>query len=833
VEAGPAPAVPLEEGAAPPAVESETNVRVLPGPGSAEASLALARQVARLVVEAKQQVQGAAREATTKAVTAEVQPLLATLQNQLGSVAQKAVQAAATSYTDQVVRQAVAKIEEARQATDKAAREQWSHEQELRFKEAQEQLAAHIAQTLEAQRAAFEKQLEGRLGPSLGKVNELDRELAASVENAEARLEQLRQKTEESIKAAGSRLQEVIEGRVEGAGARLELLEKAAQRLDDAIAGAIAQAETGWRARLEADLAAVGTRWNEMVETSLESEARQAAERLARHAQTSIQEVEQELSGRASVLRQSLEQAESTLGTLRAGLESELARLGAELEQRLAPQLDRANELLKRLAEGQGQAEGTFRAQHERLQQTTAQAESTLGALRAGFESETARVKASLQETQQAATRVEEQAARLGALSRASGEELERRLEAILATASTELNRRAESAVAGMAERLQPVVEAAGQQTVARLGGELEQRLAPQLDRANELLKKLAEGQGQAEETFRAQHERLQEGLAKAELEALSRVQRTLSRFEKEFEEAGRAATSRWLAELDEKTTDTTHTTYEALFKASQWYEKKIQTQMQSALEKGLEQAANSLRDKAGEISGLFASELNHYSRSYVEHTQSQMDEAVKEAVEGVRRRLAETTETTTATFEGDIQRAAQREFERFSGSVANVSEQSTSQLEMHAAQVRSRIDAESRQFLVELRKSMTETVQQGVTQARQELEAQLAPMKEAWRTEREAQEQKMQMNVARLGEESLEAYKQRLENASNSWLVATVTTLTRQSQDAIGTLAESAERRLRDTCSQVFADVGEALRQRLLDLSDLARRAAPPPEKK
>ena len=90
-----------------------------------------------------------------------------------------------------------------------------------------------------------------------------------------------------------------------------------------------------------------------------------------------------------------------------------------------------------------------------------------------------------------------------------------------------------------------------------------------------------------------------------------------------------------------------------------------------------------------------------------------------------------------------------------------------------------------------------------------------------------------MQMNVARLGEESLEAYKQRLENASNSWLVATVTTLTRQSQDAIGTLAESAERRLRDTCSQVFADVGEALRQRLLDLSDLARRAAPPPEKK
>jgi hypothetical protein len=377
------------------------------------------------------------------------------------------------------------------------------------------------------------------------------------------------------------------------------------------------------------------------------------------------------------------------------------------------------------------------------------------------------------------------------------------------------------------------VVEAAGQQTVARLGAELEQRLAPQLDRANELLEKLTEGQGQVEESFRAHHERLQQGLAQAELEALSRVQGTFSRFEKGFEEAGRAATCRWLAELDEKATDSTHTTYEALFKASQWYEKKIQTHMQTTFEKGLEQAADSLRDKAGEISGLFASELNHYSRSYVEHTQGQMDEAVQEAVEGVRRRLAETAQTTTATFGGNIQRAAQREFERFWGSVANVSEQTTSQLETHAAQVRSRIDAEGRQFFVEFHKGMTETVQQGVTQARQELEAQLAPMKEAWRAEREAQEQKFERNIARLGEQSIEAYKQRLENASNSWLVATVTTLTRQSQDAIGTLAESAERRLRETCSQVFADVGEALRQRLLDLSDLTLRDAPPEEKK
>jgi len=63
--------MPLEEPDAPPTTSAD-NVRVFPSPASTtDASLQLARQVARLVADAKQQIQAATREAASQAVSAE------------------------------------------------------------------------------------------------------------------------------------------------------------------------------------------------------------------------------------------------------------------------------------------------------------------------------------------------------------------------------------------------------------------------------------------------------------------------------------------------------------------------------------------------------------------------------------------------------------------------------------------------------------------------------------------------------------------------------------------------------------------------------------------
>ncbi len=752
----------------------EGNLRVLPAPGpsGAEASLALARQVARLVVEAKQQIQTAVREATSNAVAAEVRPMLAAIQSQLSEAAEKSVQGAAESYTERALRQAMARMDEARQAALNAAREEWTRELGRRVEETREQLAAQLAQTAEAQHAAFEQQLGAHLRLVLGNLNNLGGQILKGIESAETRIQGFQQQIEESSEAARQHLQELAEGRVEGTRERLEKLEQAAQRVNDEIAAAATAAQAGWRGRLDADLAAAGNRWKEKVDTSLESAAQRAAERLEQHSRHAAQQFEQELGLRAATFRQTLEEA------------------------------------------------------------TTA-GESTLQALREALGTETTRARAVLAETQQAATRLDEYTSRLDALGRATAEELQRRFEAILETESAELHRRAEGAVAGMAERLQPALETAGQESVARMVARLEQQLGPHLERANELAQKLAAHQADVEESLRAHRGRLEQVSEQSLESTVAGLRVTLDLLEKEFHEAGRAAAARWLAELEEKATATEHTTYEALYRAFQWYEKKAQTQMQAVLDKGLEQAVNDLREKAGEISGLFASELDHYSRNYVDHTRGQIEEAAKETVEGARSRLAQTAETAAATFSDDVHRVAQREFERLNDSATTTSEQTAAQLEAHAAQLRSKSDAEARKFLVEFQKGMTQEIEQGVAQARQDLEAQVAPAKEAWRAEREAQERQLQETFSRLDEESIEAYKKRLENASNSWLVATVTTLTQQSDEVIATLARSAEQRLHATCSQVFADLGEALRQRLLEPFNLTPRGGSPPEAK
>ncbi|MHB8754889.1 MAG: hypothetical protein ACYC92_08030, partial [Candidatus Acidiferrales bacterium] len=81
--------------------------------------------------------------------------------------------------------------------------------------------------------------------------------------------------------------------------------------------------------------------------------------------------------------------------------------------------------------------------------------------------------------------------------------------------------------------------------------------------------------------------------------------------------------------------------------------------------------------------------------------------------------------------------------------------------------------------------------------------------------------------------EKSIEQYKERLENTSNSWLLASATTLGQHSKSVLQTLSEAAEERLRDTCADVFAGLGDTLRSRLLGLSSEVGTGKKPLEKK
>ena len=78
---------------------------------------------------------------------------------------------------------------------------------------------------------------------------------------------------------------------------------------------------------------------------------------------------------------------------------------------------------------------------------------------------------------------------------------------------------------------------------------------------------------------------------------------------------------------------------------------------------------------------------------------------------------------------------------------------------------------------------------------------------------------------IKKSADESIEGYKARLENASNSWLLASATTLGQSSQAVMDTLSKSAEKRLREVCAEVLAGMGDTLKERLLGISTASQR--------
>jgi hypothetical protein len=371
-----------------------------------------------------------------------------------------------------------------------------------------------------------------------------------------------------------------------------------------------------------------------------------------------------------------------------------------------------------------------------------------------------------------------------------------------------------------MAERLQPVLESAGNETIARLSGDLNQRLEPEIARAAEVMNKLAQDREQTEKAVAEHQNRIWQISERSVQDSAARAKEILARVEKDFVESARTTSGKWFSELETKATETTHSTFEALFKSAEWYEKKVQTQMQTTLEKGLDQATATLRDKAGEMSGLFASELDHYSRSYVEHAQNQIQENAREAAEHAGELMAEASTKATANFTERVGQLGKDNLDLYASKTDIAFEQSAARMEAHTAQVRSKLESETRAFALEYHRAISQHTEQTLADGKQDLAAHIDSARQALRLETEVLDRQFQSSLQSLGAHAMDEHKQRLENASNSWLLTTVTRLNQQSEGQIEQLAETTEKKLKTVCGNVFAEMGETLRQRLAAFS-------------
>jgi hypothetical protein len=887
--AAPAPGNKLHVVPPPPATSAPPPTQAPPASTAAspqETQLATAKQMAKMVEDAKSTLDKSLRREAQSAINDEMTIVRQQLDVQLHDAVEHAIKVSMERVSESAVKKVVqqaadrtnAIVEDARKATEVSA-----ENLDARVRQAVEQavsMAAEQAAQQAAQQAATHN-LKNAVEEAVERVIS-EREasnpslsILSSPEAAQQQLDQWKKSLEESAHgvrsqtieaaqadaaAAKQRWNEEFEAALSGATqtvgqkineatqASLEQAERdlADQQnqvrasLDQSIAGAqesIAQAErefaerqSGVQASLDEAVASAQSRIADAERQAVERHSGLGAslDQTVASAQERLAQAERDVVERQSGVQASLDKAVASAQSRIADVERQAAErhsgLGASLDQTVASAQERLAQAERDVVERQSSVRAS-------LDEAISAAQATIESLGSGLEQERGKTEAAKADLQKA--------------SQATIEQTRRNLEDVAAAQHQEAVRRADLAIAERARQIEPVLQASAQQALDRLSSELDQKLAPKIDEAQRAASNLSQaGQeaaqlqtsirqqvdqaaGQAaqiEAMVRENARKVADDAARVQSatrdqvqresqqtveESLDRLRQETAKVPAEFEQNVRATLTKIEEEFEQKSVGAQHETYEALSKAADWYQKKAHTTMQSSLEKAVEQSTSSLRSRAAEISSLVASELDHYRRSYVEHSQAEIEEAAKEIVSSERMKLGENAEIAHAGFVDRVQGVANTSLKQF--------EEASS---IALAKARADMDANRDGSLNEFQKTLEKTMLQTVEHAQVHFQSQIGPVIEALEVNRQRQHQEWMSQLKKSTEESIEQYKTRLENASNSWLLASATTLGQHSQAVLDTLAKAAEKRMRESVAGVLAGMGDTLKDRLMGIS-------------
>ncbi|MFZ0700823.1 MAG: hypothetical protein WAN10_05980 [Candidatus Acidiferrales bacterium] len=739
---------------------NESKVHVLPTPAShareaAQETMSAARQMARLLAEAKQHLRRTMQAGAAEAVAQEVRTAREKVEHQLQTKVNEAVEDSVTKAAEKSVQAAVqSAVENSLQQLVERATQQVVQNALAAFEQARE-AATPKAEELDSRvRAAVERVVES----SAAKLAEetIQESVHQTVEQA------VKQSVQQAVERATANLpvaQSPAPASATSEEALRQLDEAAHERLANwrkEIEDAAGELQEKSLQRLNRESESATEKWRTEFDAALEGASEQMSAQLNQISQAATARAEQEISARSASLQALMNEAAS-------------------------------------------------------------EAQKNLEALCAGLDERQARAESTVEKAHEAARQAEETSAQIEAMSRATFDDAQRKLNDLLATQASELDRRADELVRKKTGELEKPIQEIADDAMRRVAEQVEQQLAPHYQRAQETGEQLAAAQQQAQDVlveFRAQMHDVSEQALETSLE---RMRQQVAELPADFEEKCREALTKVEEELDAKTTDASHATFEALYKASEWYQKKAQTNMQSALEKMMEQSTGAMRERAADLSRMFAQELDHCSRSYVEHAQGLIEESAKDVKERTREQLTEAAQTTAAMAIDELGRIAQESLAQF--------EQITN----------TGVNQKSEGAIAEFNAHLQQRLAEGAEEVRRNLEAQLQPLADEFHSRRDAEQSAWIERMKGTVEQSIEQYKERLENASNSWLLASATMLGQNSKGVLDTLSHAAEERLRTTCADVFANLGETLRARLLGLSsDVGgEKDKNPPEKK
>ena len=617
---------PLPIAEAEPGVAAPDNIRIFPAPTSpTDASMQLARQVARLLADAKQQIHAAAHEAAVEAVNAERR--LAFDQWEQKYVAFREEVGRETAHAVGTIQEeAETRARTAQAAAAEALKNELPRWLAPQLEQLTHQLTAQLAREGAAQREQHEKQLAS--------AHEALQSVCAQASEAAAKLKTEAETVEAQVTArleeAGRRAEEEAKRRAELEATHREALAAGVGEIQQRVTEARTAALDSLREQLTQEVQAAQSRCQSDVESTLSTAQERATESLKQFAEN---------------LQRQLEAESAKQGT--AALEAQGAAA-----KRLEEILGQANELNASLGQHAARIEG---AQLQATSGLQSRLDEALSLHRqelhresdALFEEARTRIRNSFEAANSAALeRFEQQIQALLAPHLQQAEEATQRLAGARSLADASLSMQQ--------DRIRTAADEAFAESLARFRenlGSVEQVLSDSAQAIN--TRHLEELENRAEDVKHRSIEELYKSAEWYEKKTQTQLQNLAERL---VEESGQ--------QLRTKAGEVSGTFANELDNASRSFLGQTRQQMEEAVQESFEKIRTLFAEAADTTSAAFTDEIQRNARQELEG----FTELMNRSVEGSKERL----EAARAEFSQKLS-AQQEEFlQRFQASMSD-----------------------------------------------------------------------------------------------------------------------------------------------------------------
>jgi hypothetical protein len=700
---------------------------------------------------AGQVVPEAAREGSLES------PLLRELNAQMETQAARTVEAAAARASEALKRTAEA-IQEKQVGSAEAAFRQWKESFERERAIAAQELARRAAEQISGARDEIAGHFTGQLSWVREELrSDLKQEFATHLDEMKTLVADLQRgaaalrEEANAAASAGDRMAQ-INVALEAAEAAVD---ERIRRLNESAQESVALEDLSkaWRERLIEQMTQAKGEWNELLENSIDGAAHGLAARLAE--------------------------------TTQAGIEG----AGHKLDERVAQFTQPVAGMVQ-------------------------EAQAALGHIRTSLEEELQKARTSLGEIEQAAVRMKEFSGQIEAASGDAVKQLHQRLDGVVEKHAGELQKHANRVMTELPQRLQPALEAAGEQFVARTIDDLDAKLKPHIERVPNLIRELTAHEVQAEESLRIYRERLRQASESSRRDTAEEMKATLAELRNEFEGARSEALNRWTEELNASGARATHAAIENLIQTAEWHQKQAQAYVETLTQESLRRAENFFAERTQEASERLGGELQQRKTSFLADAHGELQADATDVVAVASRELERAAVLAAAAFEDRAGTSAAGGLRSLSESAEALLNEKSAQVERISEKIRENFEAAAAILVDRLRDQIAAHSEQKLHEARDMHARELATALEAGRIEREAEKAEWGERVARANDESLRRYEDQLQSASDVWINAAVQKLNQNGDAAVAALSRSGEQALRASFLRIFEQVTEGLRQ-------------------